>query len=140
MTPEYNIALAAARNADWQQVVLNGGPPCFHLIGKDRFCLRAQRWPGHGSEDHEFVSLADLLSSAALVEHVATICAIEADYWADVEDKRLIQHRMGAMGAASNIRAAVLRGVSVEQYREEVARRPHAAREAPTGDRKGGAR
>lgn len=55
--------LEAARNADWQQVVLNGGPPCFHLEG-DRFCLRAERWEGHG-ELHQFISLADLLISVA---------------------------------------------------------------------------
>ena len=36
----------AAENMDWQQVVLNGGPPCFHLED-GRFCGRAQRWDGH---------------------------------------------------------------------------------------------
>ncbi len=55
----------AARDADWQQVVLNGGPPCFHLED-GRFCLRAERWDGHrrigGSiAIHKFVSLADLV-------------------------------------------------------------------------------
>jgi hypothetical protein len=57
----------AAKNADWMQVVLNGGPPCFHYERVDqRFCLRAERWLGHGKDDrlhdHEFVSLADLLT------------------------------------------------------------------------------
>ncbi len=59
--------LEAARNADWEQVVFNGGPPCFHLEDK-RFCLRAERWDGHknigGSDSiHEYVSLENLLST-----------------------------------------------------------------------------
>lgn len=52
--------LIAAVRADWGQVVCNGGPPCFHLDG-NRFCLRAERWTGHGTSDHPFVSLAELL-------------------------------------------------------------------------------
>ena len=52
---------AAACRADWTQVVLNGGPPCFHLKN-DRFCLRAERWFGHDhAVDHAFISLAALL-------------------------------------------------------------------------------
>lgn len=54
--------LKAAKNMDWQQVVLNGGPPCFHLE-EGRFCGRAQRWDGH-EDVHTFVSLFDLLSAA----------------------------------------------------------------------------
>lgn len=54
--------IEAARRADWLQVVLNGGPPCFHLTGDGRFCLAAERWAGHGV-DHPFHSLADLLAS-----------------------------------------------------------------------------
>ncbi len=52
--------IVAAAKMDWQQVVLNGGPPCFHISEDGRFCGRAQRWEGH-SDDHEFVSLADML-------------------------------------------------------------------------------
>lgn len=53
--------LWAAEQMDWQQVVLNGGPPCFHLDpDTGRFCGRAQRWEGH-DEMHKFVSLAGLL-------------------------------------------------------------------------------
>lgn len=57
--------LEAAKNADWQQVVFNGGPPCFHLEDR-RFCLRAERWDGHktigGSGPiHEYISLESLL-------------------------------------------------------------------------------
>jgi hypothetical protein len=47
---------------DWQQVVLNGGPPCFH-VERERFCVRAQGWAGH-NEMHKFVSLADLVYKA----------------------------------------------------------------------------
>ena len=54
-------ALRAAQQMDWMQVVLNGGPPCFHIDSDgSRFCGRAERWGGHG-DLHAFVSLADLL-------------------------------------------------------------------------------
>lgn len=41
---------AACESPDWQQIILNGGPPCFHLEEEGSFCLRAQRWAGdwHG--------------------------------------------------------------------------------------------
>ncbi len=53
---------------DWQQVVLNGGPPCFYVEGP-QYCGRAQRWPGHGNEAfHDYVSLDDLLTTARQVE------------------------------------------------------------------------
>lgn len=55
-----NELINAAERMDWEQVVLNGGPPCFDLCEDGRFCGRAQRWAGHG-DLHEFVSLADLL-------------------------------------------------------------------------------
>lgn len=60
--------IKAARNMDWQQVVLNGGPPCFHLENTGRFCGRAERWEGHKPfrphpPIHKFVSLADLLKT-----------------------------------------------------------------------------
>jgi hypothetical protein len=57
-----NFVLAAA-TMDWQQVVLNGGPPCFHLAEDGHFCGRAERWPGHG-DLHEFVSFPALLLQA----------------------------------------------------------------------------
>ena len=53
MFEETRKVLAAFRLADWQQVVLNGGPPCFHVERDGRFCFRAERWPGHGPQ-HEF--------------------------------------------------------------------------------------
>lgn len=47
---------------DWQQVVLNGGPPCFFIEDR-KFCGRAERWQGHGVRDfHDFVSLESLLA------------------------------------------------------------------------------
>ena len=53
----------AALAADWDQVRLNGGPPCFHLEAeRGRFCLRAARWAGHErGSDHRFVPLHELL-------------------------------------------------------------------------------
>lgn len=63
--------LKAAENMDWQQVVLNGGPPCFHLEERyGMFCGRAERWCGHHMDGnghkalHEFVSLKQLLSES----------------------------------------------------------------------------
>lgn len=56
----------AAANMDWDQVVANGGPPCFYLEGS-RFCGRAERWQGHEhSAFHKFTSLLDLLREADL--------------------------------------------------------------------------
>lgn len=57
-----NSRLKAAENMDWQQVVLNGGPPCFHLLKDGRFCGRAQRWDGH-NDIHQFIPLSVLLVS-----------------------------------------------------------------------------
>jgi hypothetical protein len=62
--------LKAAEGMDWQQVVMNGGPPCFCVesngLGQHRFCGRAERWEGHSlirgrNPDHRYVSLRDLL-------------------------------------------------------------------------------
>ena len=71
MTPKDDTLSAltiAAERADWMQVVLNQGPPCFHLESGGNFCLRAQRWAGHTDKneypEHRFVSLADLIESA----------------------------------------------------------------------------
>lgn len=67
MTDTDKLILAAKR-ADWMQVVLNQGPPCFahYVDGDGTFCLRAERWEGHstrGYPSHPFVSLVDLLVS-----------------------------------------------------------------------------
>lgn len=50
--------LRSIETIDWEQVVLNGGPPCFHVENK-RFCLRAMPWQGHGIL-HDYVSLQQL--------------------------------------------------------------------------------
>lgn len=60
----------AAVVADWMQVVLNQGQPCFHLEEYGSFCLRSERWDGHGIEDfHDFVSLHDLLRTLIIPEN-----------------------------------------------------------------------
>lgn len=61
------IAVRAAEEMDWLQVVMNGGPPCFYLECTGRFCGRAKLWAGHDDEEvdkpiHRYVSLADLLA------------------------------------------------------------------------------
>lgn len=54
----------ACAQADWGQVVANGGPPCFH-VEHGRFCFRALRWDGHDNFNpgpfHPFVSLFDFI-------------------------------------------------------------------------------
>ncbi len=59
-----DITARACDTADWVQVVLNGGPPCFHLMEDGRFCFRAARWVGHGLGGHTFVSLLDFYNKA----------------------------------------------------------------------------
>lgn len=59
----------ALQNIDWVQVVLNGGPPCFHLEEDGRFCLRAEKWSGHHVHNvHKFVSLAAYAAEERRVE------------------------------------------------------------------------
>jgi hypothetical protein len=69
-------ATAAMPQMDWQQVVLNGGPPCFAVLTErpSWYCGRAQRWDGHGY-DHKFVSLSDLVINErdALLREVAQL-------------------------------------------------------------------
>lgn len=59
--------LEAAAAADWTQVALNGGPPCFWLLknGAPRFCLAAERWAGHHGEgrQHPYIPLQLLLEA-----------------------------------------------------------------------------
>ena len=62
-----NALLHAAENADWGQVVMNGGPPCFQVCEDGLFCLRAERWAGHVADayrgSHKFVSLHAMLAA-----------------------------------------------------------------------------
>lgn len=67
-TPQPPQWAKAAKNPDWQQVVLNGGPPCFH-IDNGKFCFRAKRWAGHDSV-HKYISLAEVFSHHAPPEGV----------------------------------------------------------------------
>ena len=72
-----SVTLKAAESMDWEQVICNGGPPCFHIdksgAESERFCGRAQRWDGHGvggrAGFHRFISLADLLRSLEGTKH-----------------------------------------------------------------------
>ena len=77
----------AAEKADWQQVVLNGGPPCFHLEG-DQFCLRAQRWQGHGTF-HPFVPLSELIASCSVPQDVMTVKCSSCQSSFDVPEEEL---------------------------------------------------
>lgn len=55
----------ALTHIDWQQVVMNGGPPCFHVELDGHFCLRAERWVGHElSDPHCYVDLLALFTLA----------------------------------------------------------------------------
>jgi len=58
--PKREDYYAASKNADWGQVICNGGPPCFHLEG-GRFCLRAERWPGHGLTNHPYTPMDQMM-------------------------------------------------------------------------------
>lgn len=79
----------AAKQMDWQQVVLNGGPPCFHVCEDGRFCGRAKRWDGH--EDlHKFVSLSDMIAAAILADR-------------EERDKRVIEVLEDAIAAENRI-------------------------------------
>lgn len=76
MKPDILSAIAAAKHADWGQVVANGGPPCFHLEGV-RFCLRAQRWDGHDSM-HRYLPLHELLAAVAISADESGIIGVQA--------------------------------------------------------------
>lgn len=79
MTPATQRLFEAAKNMDWMQVVLNGGPPCFHIEDDGRFCGRAERWHDKSATEmfHAYLPLD------------ALIAALEAedDGWIDVKDQ-----------------------------------------------------
>jgi hypothetical protein len=64
---------------DWQQVALNGRPPCFALLDDEDgwYCGRAERWEGHDGE-HKFIPLADALANARAEawEHAIGLVAV----------------------------------------------------------------
>ena len=79
MSDDKRGELKAAQNMDWQQVVMNGGPPCFHVADDGRFCGRTERWDGHGmSGFHAYVSLADLLTNTRPTDDSAVVEAARA--------------------------------------------------------------
>lgn len=59
MTTSLQIVRLACDKADWEQILRNGGPPCFH-VEENHLCLRAERWAGHDAV-HQFKSLFSLL-------------------------------------------------------------------------------
>lgn len=61
---EGDAGVGQTAQMDWQQVALNGGPPCFALLNDENgwYCGRAERWEGHDGE-HRFISLDALLLS-----------------------------------------------------------------------------
>ena len=81
MTDERAMRERAIQNPDWQQVVLNGGPPCFHIEDDGKLCFRAERWEGHG-EIHKYVSLAAFAAAehdAAVEECCKAVCRLCRD-------------------------------------------------------------
>ncbi len=85
--------IRAAENMDWQQVVLNGGPPCFYLQDDGRFCGRAERWDGHFSHGidsptiHTFVSISSLIRALADTrETMRKEMAAMNDRWKQMHD------------------------------------------------------
>ena len=111
--------IQAAKCMDWEQVIQNGGPPCFFL-DEHGFCGRAQRWLGHTEKneypEHRFISLQDLLlpvsglheavrerdrlveeverldALVAVVEDLKTTCARLADDLAEAQELLEITH------------------------------------------------
>ncbi len=79
--------LDACQQADWGQVLANGGPPCFHLMDEGTLCLRAERWQGHGVKGfHDYKPLHalihELLEANALLK---SKLATATETWFDDE-------------------------------------------------------
>ena len=108
--------LEAARRADWGQVAMNGGPPCFHLDGS-RFCFRVERWAGHNGQ-HKFLPIE------------AAIAA-----WSTAIKDEIKKHIEARIMVAADAAIIACKG------RYDPASRVHAAkaiREALIGDTEGG--
>lgn len=56
---------------DWEQVRLNGGPPCYAVLpdAPGRYCGRAERWPGH-PVDHPFIAGPATPTSTPKIGHL----------------------------------------------------------------------
>lgn len=90
----------AAEHMDWQQVVLNGGPPCFYLEGT-KFCGRAERWPGH-PEMHGFISLFVLLREQVaerdkVLNDIAAVVGLPPDTHKGLAPCPVIVHQVTAL-------------------------------------------
>lgn len=110
--PPTPAMLEAAENADWQQVVLNGGPPCFHMEEHGRFCLRAHKWDGHKTNPfpfHEFVSFSTLLSAllADERERCARVAETQREYWTAERAARGNYKVMSAMSECKRVADAI---------------------------------
>lgn len=93
MTPAEKAREAALKKADWQQVAMNGGPPCFHIDQRDgRFCLRAERWDGHRPPVviHKFVGLENLIIEAVAQEREECAKVVAKRY---LDDMKLMNTR-----------------------------------------------
>lgn len=60
--PTIDQLRAAMRGMDWDQIISNGGPPCFRIQRDGRFCGRALRW--HGDDTHCFYPFEVVLKMA----------------------------------------------------------------------------
>ena len=60
---------------------------------------------------------------ARIRKQIAELCLAEYTYWRDTTDESIEEFSMGAMGAASNILAAVLMKTKPDVFRKQVAAR-----------------
>jgi len=106
----------AADKMDWQQVVLNGGPPCFHIEDDGKFCGRAQRWDGHGLGNfHQFSSLKDLLTTLRAKRNAALS---DANFYRSVAKSREAENAALREEIKSVRLASLLPGEVSDQNRE----------------------
>lgn len=103
---------------DWGQVRLNGGPPCFHVMDYERFCLRAERWDGHDPKrepDHLFVPLSDVLTQmSAYIRELEKHAEAMAEA---LQESHKILQLAGPNGPRA-VRCAVANQESLERYRK----------------------
>lgn len=99
--------IEAARNMDWMQVVLNGGPPCFHICDDGHFCGRAEAWDGHKTFSekepalHEFVSLAALLSNNEHLDEDKAVIQCDVVGWKVIAPDGRVIHKLDILQATA---------------------------------------
>lgn len=114
------VLLDAIGNADWQQVAFNGGPPCFYVERRGRFCLRAKRWDGHGSgRAHAFEPRADAQAREALAE-IEREVRYKGDPLSEDEIKKIVAKVVGTEKHA--LRAEVMKTAVMSGDREQARR------------------